>query len=138
MFNIKLEINSEIKKIEYLSTDKIAKGYRNNYLLKVAGKLNRPGLSYDAIESALLKENQIKCNPPLPKDEVKSIAKSIIKYESQDPIDNTIISQPPKENEFYVDFNDGIVKDLINTVSPNTEASVMAMTFSFLALSVII
>ena len=134
VFDINFEINSEPNKIVYPSTDKIAKGYRNNYLLKVAGKLNRPGLSYDAIESALLKENQIKCNPPLPKDEVRSIAKSIIKYESQDPIDNTIISQPPKENEFYADFNDGIVKDLIKTVSPNTEASVMAMTFSFLAL----
>ena len=121
-------------KILYPSTDKIQKGYRHNFILKVAGKLNRPGLSYEAVESALLAENRKKCNPPLPESEVKSIANSIIKYESQEPIDNKIINHSPSEKECFKDFNDGIIKDLINILSPNTEASIMAMTFTFLTL----
>jgi hypothetical protein len=55
-------------------------GERNNRLASLAGKLRRDGLSPAALEAALQEENRRRCNPPLPDNEVSSIAKSIARY----------------------------------------------------------
>jgi putative DNA primase/helicase len=60
---------------------KIREGGRNNFLTSLAGTMRRAGMSHEAIEAALLKENLQRCDPPLPNAEVQRIAASIAKYE---------------------------------------------------------
>ena len=45
-------------------------GERNNRLASRAGTMRRCGFSRQSIEAALLEENQLRCDPPLPEDEV--------------------------------------------------------------------
>lgn len=61
--------------------DRIADGQRNSTLASLAGSMRRRGFGPDAIESALLIENQSRCDPPLPESEVKVIARSVARYE---------------------------------------------------------
>jgi hypothetical protein len=61
--------------------DKIPEGQRNSYLTSLAGSMRRRGMGEAAIEAALLKENQERCNPPLSDEEVKKIAHSVGRYE---------------------------------------------------------
>jgi putative DNA primase/helicase len=56
-------------------------GERNNNLVSVAGSMRRRGLSREAIEAALLEENGLRCEPPLPVGEVRRIAQSVARYE---------------------------------------------------------
>jgi len=58
----------------------VKSGARNVYLTKRAGILRKLGFSQAAIEATLLQENKDKCVPPLPDDEVKTIAKSVSRY----------------------------------------------------------
>ena len=53
---------------------------RNATLTRLAGSLRRKGLSQEAIEAALQGINSESCKPPLEKDEVASIARSVAKY----------------------------------------------------------
>lgn len=57
----------------------IAKGGRNETLFKIGGDLAALKLSPDAIEAALLKENEKRCVPPLDPDEVAKVAASASK-----------------------------------------------------------
>jgi len=63
---------------------KISEGSRNTTLTSFAGSLrrNNNNISEAALMAALLAINQQQCNPPLPEAEVKTIAKSIVKYGS--------------------------------------------------------
>ena len=63
------------------SPSSISEGARNNTLASLAGTMRRQGMSGDAIEAALLAENEGRCDPPLPEAEVRRIAKSIARYE---------------------------------------------------------
>jgi hypothetical protein len=56
--------------------DRIAPSARNNTLTTAAGKLRNLGLEPGEIESALLAMNAQRCDPPLPEDEVRRIAKN--------------------------------------------------------------
>jgi len=58
----------------------IPEGHRHTHLVSLAGKLRRDGLSVEAIEAALLEENERRCQPPLPDDEVREIARSMANY----------------------------------------------------------
>ena len=60
----------------------IPEGSRNDRLFRLAAAFRQRGLSADAIEAALMVENLKKCTPPLPDDEVKSIAKSAGRYDA--------------------------------------------------------
>jgi uncharacterized protein (DUF927 family) len=55
-------------------------GARNETLFRLAASLRAKGLTVEAIEAALLAENALKCDPPLPEDEVRTIAKSVGRY----------------------------------------------------------
>jgi hypothetical protein len=57
----------------------IPDGHRNVSLASLAGTMRRRGMSQEAIEAALLAENQ-RCSPPLSKKEVAKIAESIGQY----------------------------------------------------------
>ena len=56
-------------------------GERNNHLASFAGKLRAKGYTRHKLEIALLEENALRCSPPKSPSEVKTIAKSIAKYE---------------------------------------------------------
>jgi len=55
----------------------IREGGRNRTLTSRAGVLRRRHFSPDAIEAALQVENRERCDPPLPEEEVRTIARSI-------------------------------------------------------------
>lgn len=59
----------------------IVEGGRNDYLMRVAGLLRRPGLHEDALSAALIAQNGAVCVPPLPEAEVRRIAQNISRYE---------------------------------------------------------
>lgn len=58
------------------SVANIADGRRNVALTSTAGKLVNTGISHDAVEAALLAENQAACSPPLEDEEVRKVAES--------------------------------------------------------------
>ena len=60
--------------------DDIPEGQRNATLAKLAGTMRRPGMTPQAIEAALLAENEARCRPPLPEAEVRKIARSVCRY----------------------------------------------------------
>jgi hypothetical protein len=55
-------------------------GERNNNLTSIAGTMRRRDMSREAIELALLEENQRRCVPPLAEAEVRRIVESITSY----------------------------------------------------------
>ncbi|MBN1763690.1 MAG: bifunctional DNA primase/polymerase [Sedimentisphaerales bacterium] len=65
----------------------VIEGERNASLTKIAGSMRRQGLSEAAILSALLVHNACRCSPPLSENEVRSIARSISRYEPQPDTD---------------------------------------------------
>ena len=64
----------------------VDEGSRNAHLLGLAGSMRRKGLGEDAIRAALLEENQRRCRPPLPQQEVVGIARSVARYTPGSPI----------------------------------------------------
>ena len=61
--------------------DVIPEGSRNNTLTSLAGSMRAQGWGEADISAALWVVNQEKCTPPLPEDEVKGIAASMMRYE---------------------------------------------------------
>lgn len=61
--------------------DEIPERQRNSHLTSLAGSMRRPGMGEAAIEAALLKENQERCNPPLSDEEVKNTVHSVARYD---------------------------------------------------------
>lgn len=59
--------------------ERIEAGRRNTALTSMAGRLQNTGLSAAALLAALSEENAVRCSPPLAKNEVAKIAKSIAK-----------------------------------------------------------
>jgi KaiC/GvpD/RAD55 family RecA-like ATPase len=78
-------LRSSAKKKPEKIPGRIAEGARNATLASLAGTMRRRGASEDAIEQALLAENQ-KCSPPLPVEEVKAIAHSVARYSPAEEI----------------------------------------------------
>jgi hypothetical protein len=74
---------AEPARTEAKSADaKIPEGQRNAYLTSLAGAMRRRGMSQSAIEAALLQENALRCDAPLPESEVRRVAQSVARYES--------------------------------------------------------
>jgi putative DNA primase/helicase len=63
-------------------------GERNLKLISLAGTLLRRGLPEEAIANSLLSVNEIQCIPPLPENEVRGVAHSVMNY------------TPPDEEQF--------------------------------------
>lgn len=59
----------------------IPEGKRNNTLASQAGKMRRDGMTEDEIFAGLSIMNAQRCEPPLPDDDVRSIVRSISRYE---------------------------------------------------------
>ncbi|MFN8123639.1 MAG: primase alpha helix C-terminal domain-containing protein, partial [Thermoleophilia bacterium] len=60
--------------------DPIPEGGRNAALTSLAGTMRRRGMTAAAIAAALHAENTERCNPPLPEEEVDTIARSVASY----------------------------------------------------------
>lgn len=63
----------------------VPEGGRNAYLTSLAGSMQRKGMSLEALEAALLAENETALEIPLPEWEVRSIVKSISRYTPEAP-----------------------------------------------------
>jgi len=66
----------------------IKEGQRNTMLTRLAGALRRIGLELPELQAALIAANEQRCQPPLPRDEVVRIARSIMRY----PVGNSCSS----------------------------------------------
>jgi hypothetical protein len=66
--------------------ESVTDGRRNNYLARWGGRLRRYGMTAEEMKAALSAVNQNRCTPPLPEDEVHSVAESVERYEPEDPI----------------------------------------------------
>lgn len=59
---------------------RVREGSRNDWLTSKAGSMRAAGLSTEAIEAALQVENPLRCDPPLDRAEVGTIARSVGRY----------------------------------------------------------
>jgi hypothetical protein len=73
---------------------KIPEGERNDSLTSLAGTMRRPGMTPDEIEAALQVVNRNRCDPPLPEDEVRSIAQSVGSYQPEPPANDAGTKTP--------------------------------------------
>jgi Bifunctional DNA primase/polymerase, N-terminal/AAA domain/Primase C terminal 1 (PriCT-1) len=71
---------------------KVSYGSRNSTLTSLAGTMRRRGMVEAAIEAALLVVNSEQCEPPLPEAEVRTIARSVSRYE---PGETPLKPSPP-------------------------------------------
>ena len=58
----------------------IEESTRNTTITSLAGAMRRQGLWYEPILAAIVIVNEQKCDPPLPIDELRNIAKGILEY----------------------------------------------------------
>ncbi len=71
---------ASFNQLPILSGFEIHEGSRNNQLASLAGRMRYQGKNEEEILENLLQENNNRCTPPLPENEVASIAKSIGNY----------------------------------------------------------
>ncbi len=63
----------------------IGEGQRNAVLTSLAGSMRRRGFSEVAMIAALQIENEARCQPPLPPEEVEKVARSVARYAPAPP-----------------------------------------------------
>lgn len=105
---------------------KISSGTRNSTLASIAGTMRRRGLSQQAIEAALLEENALRCDPPLQETEVLGIAKSIARYEPEDPVTAKPASPeepPPQFHRTDIGNAERLIHQFGNLIRYNDETS---------------
>jgi hypothetical protein len=78
------------------SSAPIVEGGRNNFLASQGGKLCNMHMEHDQIERNLLEINELRCNPPLPENEVRIIAASVSRYEPAKEFNLTIGGKSPE------------------------------------------
>ncbi len=88
----------------------ILEGIRNSTLASQAGKLRAMGLAEAEITAALLSINQNRCRPPLPDQEVRTIARSIARYE---PRQSITVQGQDEHTEIYNQTDVGNAERLI-------------------------
>jgi len=79
------------------SDPKHREGQRNSVLTSIAGSMRRRGMSAEAIEAGLLAENSARCDPPLADEEVRSIARSVLRYPLEHGPDNHVAAPHGRE-----------------------------------------
>ncbi len=119
----------------------IEEGGRNHALASLGGTMRRRDMTPEAIEAALMKENDARCKPPLPASEVREIARSVARYEPAAPVP---MASPPAESVARQPHRQwpaplaeaafcGLAGEFVRLVEPNTEADPAALLFQFLA-----
>jgi hypothetical protein len=77
-------ISAPRKSIPDLLSDPIAKGERNNSATRIAGKLWNMGVSPEDLLLFLEFWNEKRCSPPLSRDEITQVWKSVMRYDRRD------------------------------------------------------
>lgn len=72
-------VQTEKPKIDL--SEKLAEGSRNETLTRIAGQLRRDGMNENDIYETITSVNDKRCDPALPDDEVRAIARSVSRYE---------------------------------------------------------
>jgi len=103
----------------------ILEGQRNQRLASFAGSMRYRGMTQSAIEAALLEVNIAQCQPPLPKNEVLAIVKSVARYASS--VSSTPWPEPLADEAFY-----GLAGEVVRAIEPHTEGDVAAILTNFL------
>lgn len=75
----------------------IAEGERNTRMFKLACSLRRKGLSGEEILATLKASNALRCKPPLPIDELQTIANSSARYRPEERARVFAESSPPDD-----------------------------------------
>jgi Bifunctional DNA primase/polymerase, N-terminal/Primase C terminal 1 (PriCT-1) len=122
-----------------------AEGRRNASLVSIAGTMRNRGMSETSIGVALAAENQLRCEPPLPQDEVDGIVQSIMRYTPANPcnvyIGNAIDQGPQLGNAklkkatwptLKPEALQGLAGEFVNLVEPHTESDPVALLIQFL------
>lgn len=60
---------------------RIPEGERDNTLTSLAGSMRRRGMTEEEIFASLKAVNETRCDPPLPEDQVRKVARSVAGYE---------------------------------------------------------
>lgn len=76
--------------------DVIPEGKRDATLVSLAGSMRRRGASENSILLAITSENNVRCKPPLPDEQLQKIAKSVGRYEPE-----AIPVAPAPEEHFW-------------------------------------
>lgn len=79
----------------------VLEGGRNAHLARLAGSLRRPGFGFEAIFAALMAENNARCSPPLDEEEVRTIARSVSRYEPEPDDGHTQRSESGSQNDVH-------------------------------------
>lgn len=119
----------------------IAEGGRNHALASLAGTMRRRGMTPEAIEAALVTENDARCKPPLPASEVREIARSVARYPPATPVRSTELAPEPvaskSPRQMPAPLGEaaycGLAGEFTLLVGPETEADPAALLFQFLA-----
>ena len=69
-----------------LPTAPLGEGERNAGLTSLAGALRRRGMTEPGILAAISAENEVRCVPPLPNEELVAIARSVCTYDPENPL----------------------------------------------------
>lgn len=109
------------------SSQKWPRGQRNSKLASFAGTMRRRGMLQAPIEAALLEENRLRCDPPLPEVEVRRIAESVSRYDPSEesngagpecwPEPLPLQSELPPVERFYEDLLPISLRSLVRDVS---------------------
>lgn len=81
VFNSILASNLKEKGKTLNIPDEIPEGHRDEMMFKLACKYQSMGMSDDAMLAALLKENEIRCKPPLTEKEIQRKVEQALKYQ---------------------------------------------------------
>lgn len=112
------------------ATKVLREGQRNDGLFRLASSLRAKGLSPGAIEAALLHENPMRCDPPLSRGEVRSIAQSTGRFEpgtGEDEPARDPWPEPPDACAYS-----GLAGDVVRIIGPHSEADPVALLAQFL------
>lgn len=100
MIDILLADEKKVETEQQEPSGKIPSGKRDTHLTSLAGTMHKRGMGYDAVLAALLEENKNKCVPPLKEAQVIKIAKSIGKYEREQPSETEALKSRADELEW--------------------------------------
>jgi hypothetical protein len=76
----------------------VPEGHRHKHLLSLAGTLRNRGATKETILAALLAENDARCSPPLPDDEVAFLAEDVVERYDPDPLAGVRVKLPQRES----------------------------------------
>ena len=113
----------------------IVEGSRNCRLFELGLAMARNGMSFEAILTALTITNADRCHPPLPEDEVQTIAKSASSYAADSPAASEIQWEDATPWPVLHDAAlHGFAGEFVRVIAPQTEADAAALLATVLTM----